>query len=95
MEAHCTSTGINPVLQPFLSTELKHFTMNLGPISQASNWAVFTFCASSFAAYQYCLTNRQLEREGMKRAVEVMERKRGDERRKAVGKVSSGNANGQ
>lgn len=41
----------------------------------ACNWAVGTFCFSSFFMYQYCNYNRQAEKEGMKRAMEIIDRK--------------------
>ena len=46
------------------------------PIPKAANWAVGSFCAMSFAAYQICLTRRQYEKQGMQRAVEIIDKKK-------------------
>ncbi|KAK4997329.1 hypothetical protein LTR66_003231 [Elasticomyces elasticus] len=44
-------------------------------IARASNWAAGTFCIGAMGMYQYCLYQRQYEKEGMKRAVEIINRK--------------------
>ncbi|KAL9639376.1 MAG: hypothetical protein Q9164_000958 [Protoblastenia rupestris] len=44
-------------------------------ILSACNWTVGTFCFGSFLMYEYCQRKRYLEMQGMKRAVEVMDRK--------------------
>ncbi|KAI9861477.1 MAG: hypothetical protein M1824_002369 [Vezdaea acicularis] len=50
-------------------------------IPRASNWAVGTFCFMSFGAYQYCQYRRYVEKQGMARAVEVVELKRAAKQR--------------
>jgi cytochrome c oxidase assembly protein subunit 20 len=45
-------------------------------MSKASNWAVGTFCISSFIVYEICQYKRMVEKEGMKRAVEIIDRKK-------------------
>ncbi|KAI9847628.1 MAG: hypothetical protein M1837_002202 [Sclerophora amabilis] len=45
-------------------------------IPKASNWAVGTFCTVSFAAYEVCQYRRHREQEGMRRAVEIIDRKK-------------------
>ncbi|TKX24605.1 hypothetical protein C1H76_3214 [Elsinoe australis] len=45
------------------------------PVFTVCNWAVGTFCFASFSMYQYCTYQRNAEREGMKRAMEIMDRK--------------------
>ncbi|KAF1352348.1 hypothetical protein BDV97DRAFT_292984 [Delphinella strobiligena] len=45
------------------------------PVMVACNWAVGTFCFGSFAMYQYCQYQRLAEKEGMKRAIEIIDRK--------------------
>ena len=45
------------------------------PVFSACNWAVGAFCFTSFGVYQYCTYQRNTEREGMKRAMEIMDRK--------------------
>ena len=52
-------------------------------VLSASNWAVGTFCFGSFLMYEYCQRKRYLEMEGMKRAVEVMDRKQLEKQRQA------------
>ncbi|KAL9137153.1 MAG: hypothetical protein Q9175_001638 [Cornicularia normoerica] len=47
------------------------------------NSAVLTFVFGSFMMYEYCQRSRQLEMQGMKRAVEVIDRKRAEKRKKA------------
>ncbi len=49
-----------------------------GPVASAANWAVGAFCTVSFGAYQYCLIRRQIEKDGMRRAVEIMDQKRAE-----------------
>ena len=46
------------------------------PMYKASNWAVGTFCISSFIVYEICQYKRKVEKEGMKRAVEIIDRKK-------------------
>ncbi|KAK3698021.1 hypothetical protein LTR37_017137 [Vermiconidia calcicola] len=41
-------------------------------IFSACTWAVFSTCAGSSVMYQYCLYRRQAERDGMMRAVEIL-----------------------
>ncbi|KAG4433474.1 hypothetical protein IFR05_011039 [Cadophora sp. M221] len=46
------------------------------PIPKAANWAVGTFVFASFANYEFCLYRRRIERQHMKRAVEIIDRKK-------------------
>ncbi|KAI9779609.1 MAG: hypothetical protein M1839_007274 [Geoglossum umbratile] len=46
------------------------------PMPKASNWAVGAFCISSFIVYEICQYKRMVEKEGMKRAVEIIDRKK-------------------
>ncbi|MCJ1298039.1 hypothetical protein MMC08_000828 [Hypocenomyce scalaris] len=46
------------------------------PVFKACNWAVGTFCFGSFAMYEFCQRKRQLEMQGMKRAAEIIDRKK-------------------
>ncbi|KAK0101742.1 hypothetical protein ONS95_006895 [Cadophora gregata] len=48
------------------------------PIPKAANWAVGTFVFASFANYEFCLYRRRLERHHMKRAVEIIDRKKAE-----------------
>lgn len=41
----------------------------------ACNWAVGTFVLGAGGMYQYCLRKRRLEKEGMTRAMEILNRK--------------------
>ncbi|KAI9666716.1 MAG: hypothetical protein M1821_004652 [Bathelium mastoideum] len=54
------------------------WTVLRAPVTKAANWAVGTFCAVSFVSYEYCQYNRSVEKDGMKRAMQVMEQKRSD-----------------
>ncbi|KAL3426339.1 hypothetical protein PVAG01_03129 [Phlyctema vagabunda] len=45
-------------------------------IPKATNWAVGTFVFTSLASYEFCLYRRRLERAHMKRAVEIIDRKK-------------------
>lgn len=52
------------------------------PIPKACNWAVGTFCIGAFSMYQYCQYQRRAEKEGMKRAIEIIDRKQLERRQK-------------
>lgn len=47
------------------------------------NWAVGSFAIGSCLMYEYCQRRRLLEMQGMKRAVEVIDRKQAEKRKKA------------
>lgn len=47
------------------------------------NWAVGSFVFGSFMMYEFCQRRRQLEMQGMKRAVEVIDRKQAEKQKKA------------
>ena len=57
---------------------------DVATIMSSCNWAVGTFCCASFAMYEYCQRKRALEKQGMKRAVEVMERKQTEKKAQAA-----------
>lgn len=46
-----------------------------GSVWSACNWAVLAACMGSGVMYQYCLWKRQAEKEGMMRAVEILNTK--------------------
>jgi cytochrome c oxidase assembly protein subunit 20 len=48
----------------------------VAPIPKAANWAVGTFVFAAFGNYEFCLYRRRLERAHMKRAVEIIDRKK-------------------
>jgi cytochrome c oxidase assembly protein subunit 20 len=54
----------------------------IAPIPRAANWAVGTFVFASFANYEFCLYRRRLERAHMKRAVEIIDRKKLEKKEK-------------
>ncbi|KAK4611939.1 hypothetical protein CLAFUW4_12804 [Fulvia fulva] len=59
------------------------------PIFKACNWAVGTFCVGAGIMYQTCMYKRQAEKEGMMRAVEIlnkkeMEKKAREQRKEAM-----------
>lgn len=49
------------------------------------NTAVMSFVFGSFMMYEYCQRRRQLEMQGMKRAVEVIDRKKAEKRKQSRG----------
>lgn len=50
-------------------------TTDIATIWKSCNWAVGTFALGSIAMYNYCLFKRQAEKEGMMRAVEILNKK--------------------
>lgn len=64
----------------FLDTLLDEYwlTKNIAPLPKACNWAVGTFVFASFANYEFCLYRRRLEKSHMKRAVEIIDRKKAE-----------------
>ncbi|KAI5196386.1 hypothetical protein E4T42_08901 [Aureobasidium subglaciale] len=52
------------------------------PIQSATNWAVGTFVIGSAAMYQYCQHKRLAEKEGMTRAMEIIDRKQVERKQK-------------
>ncbi|EKD17670.1 hypothetical protein MBM_04039 [Drepanopeziza brunnea f. sp. 'multigermtubi' MB_m1] len=56
------------------------------PLPKACNWAVGTFVFTSWANYEFCLYRRSLERAHMKRAVEIIDRKKAEKEMAAKAK---------
>ncbi|KAH0360744.1 hypothetical protein KCU65_g9205, partial [Aureobasidium melanogenum] len=52
------------------------------PIQSAANWAVGTFVIGSAGMYQYCQHKRLAEKEGMTRAMEIIDRKQVERKQK-------------
>ncbi|KAI4719213.1 hypothetical protein E4T48_04498 [Aureobasidium sp. EXF-10727] len=52
------------------------------PIQSAANWAVGTFVIGSAGMYQYCQYKRLAEKEGMTRAMEIIDRKQVERKQK-------------
>ena len=52
------------------------------PIAKSCNWAAGVFIFTSMASYEFCKQKRRLERDGMARAVEIMDRKREEKKAK-------------
>ncbi|MCJ1263379.1 hypothetical protein MMC22_003249 [Lobaria immixta] len=48
------------------------------PPLKACSWAVGTFCFGSFVMHEFCQRKRQLEMQGLKRAVQVIDRKKAE-----------------
>ncbi|RFU26617.1 hypothetical protein B7463_g9715, partial [Scytalidium lignicola] len=53
------------------------------PIPKATNWAASSFVLLSFASYEYCLYKRSLEKAQVKRAVEIIDRKKAEKEAQA------------
>lgn len=45
---------------------------------KACNWAAGTFCFLGIGAYEFCLQKRRLEKAHIKRAVEIIDRKKAE-----------------
>ncbi|KAF8859270.1 hypothetical protein BDZ45DRAFT_704375 [Acephala macrosclerotiorum] len=56
------------------------------PIPKAANWAVGTFVFAAFANYEFCLYKRRMEKAYMKRAVEIIDRKKAEKEAAAKAK---------
>jgi len=56
------------------------------PIPKAANWAVGTFIFAAAANYEFCLYRRRLEKAHMKRAVEIIDRKKAEKEAAAQAK---------
>jgi len=67
-----------PLLGEFATAMTAHVltTAILGPVWTSSSYGVGGFCFGSFAAHEVCKSNMKKERDGMKRAVEIMDRKK-------------------
>jgi len=61
--------------------------MHIAPIPKSANWAVGTFVFASFANYEFCLYRRRLQKTYMKRAVELIDRKKAEKEAEASAKV--------
>ena len=48
------------------------------PMLKACNWAVGTFCFGSFLMHEFCQRRRKLERQQMKRVIEIVEQKKAE-----------------
>lgn len=55
----------------------------LASVMKACNWAVGTFCFAGIGNYEFCQYRRALERAHMKRAVEIIDRKKTEKEAKA------------
>jgi cytochrome c oxidase assembly protein subunit 20 len=56
--------------------------ITLAPVQSAANWAVGTFVIGSAGMYQYCQYKRLAEKEGMTRAMEIIDRKQVERKQK-------------
>lgn len=50
--------------------------MGIAPVYKACSWAVGTWAAASIGLYNYCLYKRQAEKQGMIRAMQILDTKR-------------------
>ena len=60
--------------------------MNAASIPKAANWAVGTFIFAAAANYEFCSYRRRLEKAHMKRAVEIIDRKKAEKEAAAQAK---------
>ena len=58
--------------------------IDIASVWTTCNWAVGSFVFGSFLMFEYCQRRRQLEMQGMKRAVEVIDRKQAEKKKKAA-----------
>ena len=58
--------------------------IDTAPVWKTCNWAVGSFIFGSLSMYEYCQRKRFLEMQGMKRAVEVIDRKRAEKTKKTA-----------
>ena len=58
--------------------------IDIASVWTTCNWAVGSFVFGSFLMFEYCQKRRQLEMQGMKRAVEVIDRKHAEKKKKAA-----------
>lgn len=65
------------------SSPLVYMLTDTVSIFNACSWAVGTFCFGSAAMHEFCQRRRKLEREGMQRVVEVIDRKKTDRQKRA------------
>ena len=57
--------------------------IDIASVWSTCNWAVGSFVFGSVLMFEYCQRRRQLEMQGMKRAVEVIDRKQAEKKKKA------------
>lgn len=53
------------------------------PVIKSCNWAVGAFCFLGLGAYEFCLQKRRIEKANMKRAVEIIDRKKVEKEKQA------------
>ena len=61
-------------------------------IRSSCNWAVGSFIFGSILMHEYCQRRRSMEKQGMKRAVEVLERHKADKQKRVEEKVEDAKA---
>lgn len=54
------------------------YLTDVAPVLKSCSWAVGTFCFGSFVMHEFCQRKRQLEMQGLKKAVEVIDRKKAE-----------------
>ena len=57
-------------------------TVSIAPIPTASNWAVGSFIGVSLVAYEFCQYRRNLELQGMRQAMEIIDQKKAEKAEK-------------
>ena len=72
--------GIRAIMGGTTNALPRHYRMLTiaAPMLKACNWAVGTFCFGSFLMHEFCQRRRKLERQQMKRVVEIVEQKKAE-----------------
>ena len=57
--------------------------IHIASVWKTCNWAVGSFAFGSLLMFEYCQRRRQIEKQGIKMAMDVIERKRAEKKKKA------------
>jgi hypothetical protein len=70
------SRNFHSIFPSISNSKASSDTVKIAPIPKAANWAVGTFVFVAFANHEFCQYRRFLEKSHMKRAVEIIDRKK-------------------
>ena len=57
--------------------------IHIASVWKTCNWAVGSFAFGSLLMFEYCQRRRQIEKQGIKMAMDVIDRKRAEKKKKA------------